>query len=147
MILSAYNMISPTGSDKIRVDGWGDGNYGAPRTKGNISYEHTGIDYECSEGWAIVSPTDAKFIRIAYPYADTREYSGGLFRNEWCEFKIFYFSASIDKKSKVKKGEILGYAQSISNRYPCNNKNGKMFDHVHFEISKIFKINPMFFIQ
>jgi hypothetical protein len=133
-------MISPTGSWKIRKDGWGDGKYNASRINADgLHYAHKGTDLVCDEGQVLVASADVTFKREALPYLNDSRYSGGIFENEWLEYKMLYFDPSLSVGQKVKQGQIVGYAQDISLRYPENDKNGKMVPHVHFEV---IKINP-----
>lgn len=130
--------ISPTGSDKIRNDSWGGGRYGASRKRvDGSSYPHPGTDYETVEGQAIVLPASATYERIILPYADNRSYTGAMFTNAWCRFRLLYFDIAIVSGKSYPQGELIGYAQDISRRYGVNSEGEQMGTHVHFEVISI----------
>lgn len=128
-------MINPTGG-KIRCDTEGQGYYGASR--GNR--KHKGIDFECVVGQPVLSPIAGKIVRVAYPYSDTKEYSGVLIENGSVAIKIFYFTPFKKKIGcYVRASEKIGTAQDISKRY-----SNKMKPHLHLQIESI---DPMLFMS
>ena len=128
-------LINPTGKG-IRSDGYGDGHYKARRRRANGSrYTHKGTDYICQVGQSVYAPVDAKYVRIAYPYSNSREYTGMYFEAEFFNYKLLYVKPTI-KPGKVKQGQIVGFAQNIGNRYNVDFRK-KMVPHVHFEITEV----------
>lgn len=126
-------MISPTGKGPRKTDSHGSGSYGSKRG----DRLHEGTDYICDPGQSIYSPIDGVIRREAKPYAG-KEYSGVLIRNDWCAIKMFYFKPDYNLIGKqVKKGQIIGMAQDISEKY------SGMIPHIHLEICHI---NPEIFI-
>ena len=123
--------FNPTGCDKlyIRSDPWGDGHYGAKRTKpdGTIYY-HKGVDLICTPGQEIYAPIDAIYERIVYAYPNDI-YTGCILRSLKAVIKLLYFTPSIKVGNKVKRGQVIGVAQDISKRY-----SDKMTPHNHFEL-------------
>lgn len=120
---------SPTGKG-IRSDSQGDGRYFASRG----TRRHRGLDFICNPGQVVTCPIDnAKAVRTAYPYADTREYSGVLLRNSQFEILIFYMDVrqSIFGKT-LAQGDIIGTAQDITRRY-----SNKMTPHIHLQIKSV----------
>lgn len=115
-------------SKGIRVDAAGDGNYGTPR--GNR--KHNGIDYLCDEGQSILAPFDMEIVRVAIP-SSKHNLSGIKWRTGRSSGKIFYFYPLPELiGKKVKKGDYIGFAQSVSEAY----NNNSMKDHIHFQVDK-----------
>jgi hypothetical protein len=120
-------MISPTSLGVRDKDNWGEGRYGVSR--GNRM--HKGTDYICNPGQDIVTPISGKIIREAKPYAGSH-YSGVLIKGEHISIKMFYFTPYDGFKGRVvKKGEAIGTAQDISEKYD------RMTPHIHLEIITI----------
>jgi hypothetical protein len=120
-------MISVTGK-KIRVkDNWGEGHYMASRGR----RKHKGTDYICNPGQEIISPIKGIVIREAKPYAKS-DYSGLLIKGKQIEIKMFYFKPRDGLKGmEIQKGEIIGIAQNIAEKYPG------MIPHIHVEVVSI----------
>lgn len=80
----------------------------------------------------IYTPIEGIINRVAYPYADDSRYSGleitGSGPHEGYTIKIFYLLPGAVGKA-VKKGDVVGVAQSISKKY-----GGGMQDHIHLEL-------------
>ena len=134
-----YLVSMATGSNivRIRMDGSGDGHFGARRTRNDGKvYPHGGIDEKCEPGQPIYAPCDSVYERIAYPYSGNRKYTGGVFRSEKVIVKCFYFSPETKAGELVKKGDIVGIAQDISVRYntPDTPHEKRMTPHIHTEI-------------
>jgi len=112
---------------KIRPnDSYGSGKFGAIRERNGKKYIHQGLDIEVEKGEPIYAPFDIYFNRIAYPYPD-KSFLGAQYNNDIFKMKIFYFEPILDRKF-FKKGEVIGYGQKISDRYPNIN------DHIHLEL-------------
>lgn len=129
-------MISPTGKGIRGFDGHGTGRYGAPRD-GRM---HRGVDFICDSGQDIVCPIDnAKVIRESKPYKEDLSWSGIVLKNEVVVVQMFYFEPVKGIFGKaVKQGDLLGYAQDISLKYPG------MIPHIHL---RIVDIDPALFLR
>ena len=121
-------MLNPTGMKIRGQDACGDGKYGAPRG----SHMHKGVDYECVPGQAIRSPISGMIVREARPYAGEK-YSGMLIQGPRIAVKLLYirFGPSIKPGLIVKKGDVIGLAQDISEKYPG------ITPHVHLEVESM----------
>lgn len=120
-------MISSTGKG-IRSDSEGDGNYGSSR--GNR--RHNGIDELCDEGQDVVAKFDMKIDRISYPNTDMKM-EGIAWSSGKSHGRMFYFKPYRSLiGTRVKVGQIIGIAQSVSKYYELPN----MDDHIHFQINK-----------
>ena len=129
-------LINPSGKG-VRSDGFGNGHFGATRRTKGQRRKHKGTDYIVVPGQRIFAPADAIYRRIAYPYADSRELSGGYFEGEDISYKIFYYKPTLKPGTQVRQGDTIGYAQDISNRYGLDRDGNKMVPHIHLEITKI----------
>ncbi|MCP4585312.1 hypothetical protein [Pseudoalteromonas sp.] len=129
-------LINPTGKG-VRSDGWGNGHFGATRRDQGKRRKHKGTDYVVVPGQRIFAPANAIYRRIAYPYADSREYTGGYFEGEDISYKIYYYKSTIKPGKKVLQGDTIGYSQDISNRYGLDRNGEKMVPHIHLEITSI----------
>ena len=85
----------------------------------------------------MLAPISATYTRIAYPYANNQSYTGMLFENEWCQYKLFYVEPIIKIGQSCKQGEAIGIAQDITRMYAKDNKPCGMVPHVHFEMVSI----------
>jgi len=120
-------MISPTGLG-IRVDGEGDGHYGASRG----ARRHNGIDYICEPGQAIKAPFNMFLKRISYPNSDLIM-QGVAWQSGSSTGKMFYFKPDKNLIGKaVKEGDVIGYAQSVAEDYGLPG----MINHIHLQIDK-----------
>lgn len=120
-------MISPT-KKSIRIDSEGNGNYGTSRGL----RRHNGVDYLCEVGQDIYAPFPMIITRVAYPKSGSK-LSGIAWERGRSRGKMFYFKPDeslIGKK--VKAGQVVGTAQSVSVDYGLP----KMQDHIHFQVDK-----------
>ena len=125
-------LISPTGKGIRKQDDFGSGTYLAKR--GNDF--HYAIDFICVPNQDILSPITGKIIRVAYPYANDKNYSGLVIENLDLRIKLFYLKPLIETlKKNIKQGEKIGIAQDISKKY--NKGKQKMIPHIHLEIERI----------
>ena len=122
----------------VRNDDFGSGEFKARRTNaaGKV-YPHSGTDYLCVVGQAVVAPISARYIRVARPYANCERYSGAVFISDDIEVKMFYVMPTIKLGTHVARGQVVGYAQDIAARYNSDSESRKMLPHVHMEITKI----------
>lgn len=117
----------------IRNDDAGLGHYGAPRN----GHVHNGVDILVVPGNTVRSPIDGMVTRVAYPYANDFNWKGveiqGTGNWENYKVKMFYLTPDIALIGQpVIRGQAIGVAQKISDRYPGQN----MQDHVHVEVFK-----------
>lgn len=110
---------------RIRVDGSGDGHYHASRT----GHSHEGLDLLVEPGAPVHSPVDGTVARIANVYQDSTRYKGVVIESAVHEVKLFYVVPAVHAGDYVKAGDVVGYAQAISDRY-----GGGMLDHIHVEV-------------
>lgn len=121
-------MISPTGKG-IRIDRAGNGMYGASRGL----RKHKGCDFLCIPGQEVYAPISGTVEREAKPYAD-KEYSGLVIQGKHMSAKMFYLIPARDIIGKqVHRGDVVGYAQDISQNYPGE----VMKPHVHIEVESM----------
>ena len=135
-LFKSKNMFSKiTNLNKIRpCDPFGCGSFGAKRA----THIHQGIDLLVNENEPIFAPFDGVVLRFAIPYKDDNKYKGLLLKNGNFEVKIFYFLPIVNKGEKIKKGQIIGFAQNIAKKY-----SSKMQNHVHVEVAENgITINP-----
>jgi hypothetical protein len=114
----------------VRSDPDGFGYYGAPRGKHR---KHNGTDYICAAGQDIYCPIlSGKIVRRAFPYNDT-EYQGALIEGKHIAVMLFYFDVWEHLIGKyVNRGEEMGLAQDISQKY-----GGSMKPHIHLTVVSI----------
>jgi len=117
---------------KIRGhDRHGYGHYGAPR-KGR---KHTGIDIICHKNEAVVAFEDGEITKIGYPYDPDDPKKGHLRYVEVTvdsgdRYRYFYVDAFFCVGDLVERGDIIGYAQGLSDIYPG------ISEHIHFEVMR-----------
>jgi hypothetical protein len=128
----------------MRNDSIGLGHFGASRDGGLRS--HDGIDILVYKSQPIYAPFNGTLTRRYYPYANDKKYFGMEVISEVGEFKmkIMYCVPLADKIGiYVKKGELIGYAQAISEKY-----SPLMRDHLHVELYQAGDlIDPTIHIQ
>ena len=114
-----------------KSDNWGSGYFGAPR--GNRP--HLGIDLIYSPDEEIRAPFDLTINRVSYPYAAS-PYSGIAFtttiNNINYDGRMWYmFPDLVSIGQSVKRGQVIGVAQQINEKYPG------MINHVHLQLEKL----------
>ena len=125
----------------IRSDSAGDGRFNARRDGGRR--RHDGVDIAVHEGEAVRSPIDGIFQRVAFPYSGDGTYGGMLIVGADVEVKMFYLRP--DNRlmgQRVAKGQVVGWAQNIGNKYndPKRPWQEQMHAHIHYEI---VRVNPL----
>ena len=117
-------ILSPTGKG-IRNDAGGSGYFHAPR--GAKKHEH--LDFLADHGQRVVAPVTGRIIRISYPYADSRTYSGLVIEGVYAGIQLFYVSPAPGIIGQdARQGQVIGNAQNIKAKYPdCEN-------HVHLRV-------------
>ena len=122
-----FVFVNPTGRG-VRMDGGGDGRHGAPRGK----RKHDGLDFACIPGQAVLMPVDGQIVRVSLPYKYDTNWRGVHIYHKRIELKMWYFKPDLGFIGRVcDAGEIIGYAQDISQRYE------NVTPHIHLRIVKI----------
>lgn len=123
-------LSNPINNGSRRVsDTWGSGAFGAPRG----TRQHNGVDISASLGETVLSPIDAKLVRVAYPYVTDLSLTGvlleGVGRHAGFTVKIFYMAPEMSRiGTQVVAGERIGAAQSLLTKYPG------IRNHIHLEV-------------
>ncbi len=107
-----------------KSDAYGFGYYGSSR--GNRS--HAGTDYVIRPGEAVLSPVDGTIQRLGIAYADDSFELVVIDTKSGDSIKILYVQPIVEPGQDVKCGQLIGYAQDITARYPG------ITAHVHVEI-------------
>ncbi len=105
----------------------GCGSFGANRG----DRKHEGIDIIVHKGQQIKSPISGTVTRKSYPYANDLKYEGLLIENDTHSVFIWYMYPWKVKGQQINKGDIIGVAQDISEKYGSG-----MQPHVHFQIEQ-----------
>ncbi|MHC4302516.1 MAG: M23 family metallopeptidase [Planctomycetota bacterium] len=120
-------MISRWDERIIRVDSEGDGHFAEPRG----AHRHKGADYLFEEGEAVTSPVDGIVLRIGWAYkSEPYRLVEILSHKGYILWRFLYIEPVVKAGDKVKRDQLLGYAQAISNKY-----GDEMRDHVHVEMN------------
>ena len=126
-----------TKNNQIRTqDNHGSGHFGASRDNGKR--KHAGIDIVALPNEPIYSPINGVVTRHPFPYGNDLKFKGIEIKDKDLVIKIFYLNPTITQGTSVKKGQIIGYAQDLTNKYKG------ITNHVHLEVKdKLGKlINP-----
>lgn len=119
------------------TDAWGSGDFGASRN----GHHHQGLDLKVYGGMPIRAPFSGK-IRVGYPYNDTAFYKLVEISDNIRKVKIMYVKPNLSNGDRVKKGDIIGYAQEINKRY-----SSSMINHIHVEYRILGRlVNPALYI-
>ncbi|MHA1575549.1 MAG: M23 family metallopeptidase [Alphaproteobacteria bacterium] len=115
---------------KIRtMDAFGSGKYKASRGW----RRHNGIDIVKKAGSPVRAFSDGVFERISKPYFKESRYVGLFITTTSGETeRYFYVRPIIKEKTKVRKGDIIGYVENIARKY--DRKGKKMTNHFHYEV-------------
>lgn len=117
---------------KIRgQDRWGAGYYGAPRS----GRKHQGIDVIIHKDEAVTAYECGTITKYGFPYNPNDPKKGHLRYIEITadngdKYRYFYVEPLLLVGDTVKRGDIIGYAQGLSDIYPG------ITSHFHFEIMK-----------
>lgn len=121
----------PVDNSQIRSDSWGGGHFGDSRDGGKR--RHNGLDLIVQKGQAVYCPIDCYVTRNTTVYPSDPDWKGivlrGINEYEGIEVKIFYMESVVMKNDFIPKGQLIGFAQAISERY-----SPEMIDHIHLEI-------------
>jgi murein DD-endopeptidase MepM/ murein hydrolase activator NlpD len=128
---TVWNFIN--GPQKMRNDSKGAGHYGAPRSGGTRS--HKGVDILVQKGDMIYAPFGGKVTRKIRVYTNDAKYTGFEIQSSKdpsLKVKVFYCTPKKEEIGKdVARGEVLGVAQAINEKYGTAMKN-----HIHVELWK-----------
>jgi hypothetical protein len=127
---SPFILWSPVPGQPIRSDAAGEGHFGAAR--GGERW-HKGVDYEVEPGMAVRSPCVGRVERFGHCYADEPSYRLiELWAPGYAVVRVLYVQPieGLQSRDEVKVGEVIGYAQDVSRRYP----DSDMRPHVHLEL-------------
>ena len=118
-------MINPTGG-RIRADSLGDGSFGTPRGH----RLHNGEDYLVTPGSEVKAVISGYLTRVVYPYTGDTHWKGIEIKNDNFICHQYYLEPAPEVLGKyVKQGEIIGFAQDISQKY-----GDEMQPHIHVQI-------------
>jgi hypothetical protein len=117
------------------TDAHGSGCFGASRS----GHTHQGTDFVCAQGQEVLAPFDGVLNRYANPYPNSPAWKGAELKNTdgtlWV--KLFYFTPSIAPGTIIQRGQVIGHAQKISDKYP------DITDHVHMEVRRTATGTPI----
>lgn len=117
-------IVSPL---KIRVDGEGDGNFGTSRLP--PYKKHYGLDLEVKIGQKVYAPFNGTVVLIPKALQDKSGYQGvRIMADNGLKIDVLYIKPSVEANAKIKKGDLIGYAQDITKAY-----SGSMKNHIHIE--------------
>lgn len=117
--------IIPVELKKRKSDRWGKGHFGAPRG----DRIHTGQDYLCPEQSQVLSPVDGIITKLGYPYSDDISFRYVRILTDKKEYHdVFYVEPILPIDHIIKKGDIIGFSQDLTKRYPG------IKNHVHYQI-------------
>ena len=114
----------------MRNDSSGFGFFGAWRS--GQTRKHKGTDVLVYKGQPIYSPFTGTITRTYKAYANDDKYKGIeiISTDQKYKVKIMYCTLiGVSLPKTIKQGELVAYAQSISEKY-----GGPMKDHVHLEL-------------
>ncbi|MBI4968518.1 MAG: hypothetical protein HZC25_10415 [Rhodospirillales bacterium] len=145
-------MKSPVPDGQIRrKDGYGEGHFGARRTKSDGSdYHHQGVDIIVAPGKDIKSPVSGTVEGAPFdPYGksgDKRKigvYQGITIRTEdGHRVRVMYIDPAVEAGDKVEAGATkIGTAQDLAKVYPPKPNGEQMTNHIHVDVMKdgVFK--------
>jgi len=113
-----------------KCDKGGCGYFGAPRSRAGTgkAHSHRGQDFLVLPGAEIYAPISGK-VRIAAPYEKDPNYSGLEISGKAYAVKMFYLSPTVQGGEYVNEGDLVGYAQDISQKY-----GSIVPPHIHLEV-------------
>lgn len=107
-------------------DDFGSGAFLASRDGGER--EHNGLDIITVPGEEIFCPVDGVLTRYSYPYGIESGLAGYQIDTDQYLIKLWYLAPNRPEGITVKKGEVIGFAQSLQGRFPG------ITEHVHIEV-------------
>lgn len=119
-------ITSPVDTLSYRLtDVHGQGHFGASRG----SRTHDGVDIITTNGEAVYAPMSGIVSRLPQPYSSDSYYKGVDIEKDNKKVRIFYIKPVVSINQKVRKGQLIGYAQNIESKYTG------ITNHVHLEYS------------
>jgi hypothetical protein len=120
----------------VRSDSWGDGNFGSPRgqTSDGATKPHDGLDLTVEPGEPIFSMIDGVVEKIDHPYASDLNWTGIQIGNGEIRTEIWYMVPTV-QQGFVERGEQIGVAQDISQKYGFHEERGFMTPHIHVRVT------------
>ena len=108
-----------------KCDRYGCGHYKASR--GN-NRTHQGIDFIYKHSEPVRAFRDGRVAKLGYPYADDLSYRYVQISDGGADMRYFYVCPTVRVGQKVKRGDVIGFAQAIELRYPG------ITPHIHYEV-------------
>jgi len=106
-------------------DSWGSGEFGASRG----DRTHRGIDYKVPAGSTVLSPVEGLVTKLGHAYADDLSFRYvQITTTDGYDHRFFYVNPLVQDGDKVKKDQIIGLAQDLTNRYVG------ISEHIHYEV-------------
>jgi hypothetical protein len=124
---------SPVPGPVVRNDKWGDGTFGAKRG----SKVHDGLDLVVVPGQPIFSMIDGAVEKYEQCYLSDAKWTGIQIANTQVRVELWYMEALPDLVRRfVQAGQMVGYAQNISEKYPPTEKiPHEMTPHIHVRVT------------
>ena len=126
------------------ADSWGDGSYGAPRSRKGKPYKHKGLDIVTEPLDLIIAPFSGRLNRrgIAYAGSDLGSiHLAGVGLAAGYKVKILYARAFPHFRPGYvfRAGEPMAVAQDVSGYHAGRqpNRRGRMKNHIHLELWKV----------
>lgn len=110
--------------EERECDKYGCGHYGASRA----GRKHKGIDFIYHHSEPVRAFKGGKVTKLGYPYADDLSFRYVQISDNGADMRYFYVCPTVRIGQKVKRGDIIGFAQAIELRYPG------ITPHIHFEV-------------
>ena len=129
-LVSRSNGFTISSGYRLRgVDSYGSGAYGAPRG----TRKHKGLDIVPLDGSSVRSPISGTVTRYGVPYATNNGNLQlleieGTGNDKGTTVKLMYMSPSVPVGTNVRRGELVGYMESLQFRY------AGITDHIHLEV-------------
>jgi len=118
--------LSPVPHGIRGQDAHGSGAFLASR----VGRVHYGVDIICVPGEQVISPCNGILVRRKRPYGQDLHWSGVLIATEGgIQITLFYLEPNSTLYGhEVTKGQVIGTAQDISQKYPG------IIPHIHMEV-------------
>jgi len=133
-----FRTVSPVGPQPnstiiVRSDEWGQGHFGAPRG----SKKHDGADLVIIPGQPIFSMIDGTVEKYEQCYLHDNRWKGIQIANAQLRVELWYMDPLPDLVNRfVQAGQLVGYAQDISIKYPPTEKiPHDMTPHLHVRVT------------
>jgi len=132
-LASKAALLDPAGTYKVREDPAGSGWFQATRANAGGKYTHKGLDTLCTPGEAVVAPEDALVERWGKCYVKPPQFDLiVLWVWDTLRVKILYVEPRTAVGSRVRRGQVIGVAQDVTERKDYRARG--MLPHIHTEI-------------